>query len=148
VTLPETLTVQAEHSDIARVSDWAIGLAAKYTLPSSTSYALQLCLEEAVSNIVRHGFAEDFAGETTPDRAINVSCSVGSGAVILTIEDGGMAFDPTTIAAPTAPTSLSDAPIGGLGIHLMRQFATALAYERRNGGNRLTLRFEIPTSEA
>ena len=41
-------------------------------------------------------------------------------------------------------TSLEDAKIGDLGIHLMRSFASGMHYERRGGRNRLTLRFLEP----
>jgi anti-sigma regulatory factor (Ser/Thr protein kinase) len=35
-----------------------------------------------------------------------------------------------------------EAKIGDLGIHLMRSFASGMHYERRDGCNRLTLRFK------
>ena len=35
--------------------------------------------------------------------------------------------------------TLEDATVGGLGIHLMRQFATDIAYEREGGRNRLAV---------
>jgi serine/threonine-protein kinase RsbW len=40
--------------------------------------------------------------------------------------------------------SLDDAKIGDYGIHLMRSFASGMHYERREGRNRLTLRFGKP----
>ena len=43
-----------------------------------------------------------------------------------------------------APTSLQEARVGDLGIHLMRSFADGMHYERRDGRNRLTLRFVAP----
>ena len=38
-------------------------------------------------------------------------------------------------------TSLAEAKVGDLGIHLVRKFANGMDYERLNGRNRLTLRF-------
>jgi anti-sigma regulatory factor (Ser/Thr protein kinase) len=57
------------------------------------------------------------------------------------IEDNGRQFDPTQVASPAPATSLDDAKIGDIGIHLMRSFADQMQYERRDGRNRLTLRF-------
>jgi anti-sigma regulatory factor (Ser/Thr protein kinase) len=37
--------------------------------------------------------------------------------------------------------SLEEAKVGDLGIHLMHSFASDMHYERRDGRNRLTLRF-------
>jgi anti-sigma regulatory factor (Ser/Thr protein kinase) len=38
---------------------------------------------------------------------------------------------------------LEAAEIGGLGIHLVRRFSSAQAYERVNGVNRLVLQFNV-----
>ncbi len=135
----ETLIVRAALSELARAADWARQLADKHALSSSITYALQLCLEEAVSNIVRHG-------QPPPHGDIRLSFTTIENAALLTIEDCAMAFDPTKMASPAVPACLNDAPIGGLGIHLMRQFANGLSYERQNGCNRLTLRFEVAAS--
>jgi anti-sigma regulatory factor (Ser/Thr protein kinase) len=43
--------------------------------------------------------------------------------------------------------SLAQVRIGNLGIHLMRSFASSMQYERRDGRNRLTLRFSEPQPE-
>jgi hypothetical protein len=40
--------------------------------------------------------------------------------------------------------SLAEANVGDLGIHLVRSFASSMDYERRDGRNRLTLRFLEP----
>jgi anti-sigma regulatory factor (Ser/Thr protein kinase) len=41
-------------------------------------------------------------------------------------------------------TSLEEAKIGDVGIQLIRSFASGMDYERRDGCNRLTLRFTEP----
>jgi anti-sigma regulatory factor (Ser/Thr protein kinase) len=45
------------------------------------------------------------------------------------------------VPPPAPATSLKDAKIGDLGIHLMRSFASELRYQRSGDRNRLTLRF-------
>jgi anti-sigma regulatory factor (Ser/Thr protein kinase) len=65
------------------------------------------------------------------------------------VEDGGVPFDPTTVAPrnPVPPASLEDATIGGLGLALVRRFARDLAYQRlANGRNRLGL--TVPVTRA
>ena len=49
-----------------------------------------------------------------------------------------------TAPGPVPATSLEEAKVGDLGIHLMRSFANGMDYERRDGRNRLTLRFVEP----
>ena len=64
------------------------------------------------------------------------------GTLVARIEDNGQPFDPTQVAPHPLPSTLKDAKIGDLGIHLVRSFASRMDYERRHGRNRLTLRFE------
>ena len=54
-------------------------------------------------------------------------------------EDDGVPFDPTIVPEPEPWTSLEDAQIGGVGLHLMHSYADRLEYERYDGKNILTL---------
>jgi sigma-B regulation protein RsbU (phosphoserine phosphatase) len=60
-----------------------------------------------------------------------------------TIIDSGKPFDPTVQAAVDTTLSASERPIGGLGIHLVRQIMDSINYERINGLNVLTLRKKL-----
>jgi serine/threonine-protein kinase RsbW len=136
----ETLVIRAEIPELARVCDWTDALAQRLALPQSTAFAIQLCFEEALSNIVRHGFAGD-PDEVARNKDVRLALETHDDAIVATIEDRGPAFDPLEVAPPAAPTAISDLPLGGRGIQLMRKLAQSLAYERRDGVNRLTLSF-------
>lgn len=139
---PETLVIRAEMAELARVVEWTDRLAATLDLPSSTLFAIQLCFEEAVSNIIRHGFPE------RPGEAVHLSVERRDNAIIITVADCAPAFDPLAVVPAPRPASIHEALVGGHGIQLMRRFAQQLAYERRDGMNRLTLRFDLPGSGA
>src|SRR5262245_33550078 len=64
--------------------------------------------------------------------------------LVARIEDTGCEFDPTQFSPLSMAKSLEDAKIGDYGIHLLRSFASGMHYERREGRNRLTLRFAEP----
>ena len=102
------------------------------------SFAVQLCLEEAVANVIMYGGAKGDRLE------IAVELERNGEALVARIEDNGRQFDPTPVPAPSIATSLEDAKIGDVGIHLIRSFASGMRYERRGGRNRLTLRFLEP----
>jgi anti-sigma regulatory factor (Ser/Thr protein kinase) len=55
------------------------------------------------------------------------------------VEDDGRAFDPLQAERPPPPVNLEEAPIGGLGIHLIRSMLDECHYRREAGWNRLTL---------
>lgn len=136
---PETLVVQARLSELERVGAWTDELGRRLGLLPGASFAIQLCLEEAISNTIRHGLAGRVAGEED----IHLMVDRRDGHVLVTIEDSGIPFDPREAAPPATPAGLDDAMIGGQGIHLMKQFAQRMEYERRDGMNRLTLRFDL-----
>jgi anti-sigma regulatory factor (Ser/Thr protein kinase) len=141
--MPETLVVRAEIAEMARVWDWANLLGQRLALSQSTLFAIHLCFEEALSNIVQYGFASD-RDESGNSRDVHLTLERVDDTIIVTIKDYGVAFDPFEVAAPDAPATISEAPIGGRGIHLMRQFSRHIAYERRDGVNHLTLSFAYP----
>jgi serine/threonine-protein kinase RsbW len=92
----------------------------------------ELVFEEVVSNVIRHGHAADIS--------LSVDCPPGARAIVLTFEDAGPPFDPLGHPLPTLPKSLDEAPLGGLGLLLVRKASTDLRYERTaDEKNRLTV---------
>jgi anti-sigma regulatory factor (Ser/Thr protein kinase) len=94
---------------------------------------VELVFEEVVSNVVRHG-SDD--GRTAH---IDLSLACETAEVVLTFDDDGRPYDPLQRPDPTLPTSLEDAPLGGLGIFLVRKASRDLHYERIDDKNRLTV---------
>jgi anti-sigma regulatory factor (Ser/Thr protein kinase) len=95
-------------------------------------YNAELVFEEIVSNVVRHGDAG----------AIDVSlaCEPDADRIVLTFDDDGPPFDPLEQPLPGRPASIEEAPLGGLGLVLVRRASTSLRYERTGEGkNRLTV---------
>ena len=135
---PQRHVMPAELSRISELTAWAEDFARRAKLAPDVSFAIQLCVEEAVANIIMHSGA----GERRDDIAVEL-VEAGSD-VLAVIEDPGRPFDPTTVAPPPQPASIAEAQAGHYGIHLIRNFASAMHYERRDGRNRLTLRFSPP----
>ncbi len=82
----------------------------------------ELVFEEIVSNVIRHGGAH----------ALDVSLAEepNGDAIVLTFDDDGPPFDPLERAMPPLPTSIEEAPLGGLGLLLVRRASSRLRYER------------------
>lgn len=126
------------HSDLAelkRLAAWIEGWA-RQGVSSDVSFAVQLCLEEAVANVIMYG------GVSAARLKIVIEIERNDTTLVARVVDNGRQFDPTQVPPPSMPASLEQAKIGDLGIHLMRSFATGMHYERRDGCNRLTLRFK------
>ena len=125
------------HRDVAeleRLAIWLEGWAMR-DLSADLSFAVQVCLEEAVANIIMYS-------TTTDDRLeIVVEVERRNQTLVARIEDNGSAFDPTQVPRPPVPTSLAEAKVGNFGIHLVRSFASGMHYERRDNRNQLTMWF-------
>ena len=124
------------HNDIKQVSrleGWLKSLGKKFSLKASLLPELNLALEEAVTNVILYAYPEGSYG------SVELSAACSYGVLIFVLTDSGQPFDPT--AAPEADThsSLQDRPVGGLGIHILRQIMDSVQYERRGGKNILTM---------
>jgi serine/threonine-protein kinase RsbW len=128
------LLLHRDLAELERLAVWIEGWA-KRELSANLSFAVQVCLEEAVANIIMYSTTEDDRLE------IVVQVERRDQALVARVEDNGSAFDPTQVSRPPVPVSLAEAKVGNLGIHLMRSFASGIHYERRDSRNRLTMRF-------
>jgi serine/threonine-protein kinase RsbW len=64
ITGEAQLTLRSQMAELALVPPWIESLASEYGISASTQFAMNLCLEEVLSNIIRHGYAGK------PDRPI------------------------------------------------------------------------------
>jgi serine/threonine-protein kinase RsbW len=128
------LELRGDLSELRRLAGW-IKARAPQELSADTSFAVQLCLEEAVTNIILYGCPKDDRLE------IAIELERDGGTLVARVEDTGREFDPTQFPPRSVAKSLEEAKVGDCGIHLMRCFASAMHHERREGRNRLTLRF-------
>jgi serine/threonine-protein kinase RsbW len=133
------LVLRNDVAELERLAGWVEGFTRQGT-SADVSFAVQLCLEEAVANIIMYGGAKDDA------IVIAVELKRDYGTLVARIEDNGRQFDPTRAPPPAPAASLEKAKVGDVGIHLMRSFANGMDYERRDGHNRLTLRFVEPVA--
>lgn len=102
-------------------------------LPAPAIQAADLALEEHLTNVLTHGFDDDDAHD------IVIRLSVEGACLMVEVEDDGKPFNP--LAAPAVDTRpLEDRPIGGLGVHLMRQFMDELSYSREAAKNILRMK--------
>ena len=94
----------------------------------------ELIAEEWLSNVVRAGAATS--------RQLSMDVALTRSQIALTFRDDGDAFDPLEAAAPDLDADIAERPIGGLGLHLVRELANACRYTRTEGCNVLLVRLD------
>lgn len=102
-------------------------------LPMSAVFQINLALEEAVVNVMNYAYPgqEGMPVRLTAEKQDNV--------VIFTLEDDGVAFDPTKADEPDITLAAEDRPIGGLGIFLVNQIMSEVVYNRVGETNMLKM---------
>src|SRR5215475_3364484 len=113
------LVLRNDLAELQRLAGWIDGWARQHVSPD-VSFAVQLCLEEAVANVIMYGGGADERLE------IAVELERNGGTLTARIVDNGRQFDPTQVPSPPRAASLDAAPIGNVGIHLMRSFAGSM----------------------
>jgi anti-sigma regulatory factor (Ser/Thr protein kinase) len=107
-------------------------------LPAPKVFAINLELDELITNTVTHG-----SFEVGIDPRIDIHLRVESDILILTMEDNGKPFDPTFDTEPNTTSPLESREVGGLGLHLVKSFADRVSYEFVEGKNRSTLEHDL-----
>jgi serine/threonine-protein kinase RsbW len=132
----ERLNFRSRLSELAQLPSWIERLASRHMIPASTQFAMNLCLEEVLSNIIRHGYS------SKPDHSIVVQfTSPRENYYVVIVEDEAPPFNPVDAPELPALNALEEIPIGGQGIRLLRRFADALEYQATPTGNRLSIGF-------
>lgn len=130
------LDLSAAKDCIIAAADWAEAAITGFGLNADLAFAARLCVEEAVTNIVRYAYEEEATA-----RPLSLSASVFGGQAMIIVEDKGRPFDPLTAEIPAREGHILDATIGGRGLRLMRAFTSGMTYERLGDHNRLMMAF-------
>lgn len=97
-------------------------------LHAEGSCRVLLCIEEALTNAVRHG------GSGAGNGCVRLTLASDGSVCRIRVYDGGRGFDPALLEMPPP-----DRP-GGRGVCLMRHYMAGLAYDRGAGCLEMTMR--------
>ncbi len=135
--LMRTLTLTNDVSQISHLSAFTEDICKALHFSADTTMQMNLALEEAVSNVVNYAYPPGEKGE------IQIVAEANDVRLKFVISDNGAPFDPTSREEADISLSVAERPIGGLGIHLVRQLMDSINYERTDGQNVLTLRKKL-----
>ncbi|HET7295092.1 MAG TPA: ATP-binding protein [Vicinamibacteria bacterium] len=97
-----------------------------------------VALDEIVSNVVKYGYG---GGSESP---IIIEVFVRPGRLEVEVIDEGEPFNPLERDAPDTAQALDDRPIGGLGIHIVKELMDDVSYRRQDGRNHLSFAKRLP----
>jgi serine/threonine-protein kinase RsbW len=130
---PIQLSVGAELSNLAGIRNFVRSALIPYCRDEDFLYELVLAIEEAVTNIIFHGYEEKKG-------IITILIQPNEGFVEIVLQDDASPFDPTSVPAPLLDIPLDQRPLGGLGIHIIRKYSEKMNYQQTpSGKNELKL---------
>ena len=126
-----TLELDAEIESLA-TADKAVGdFAESMSWPDEATFKVKLVLEEILMNVISYG------GDSSHKPRITLHLSQQNDLLSMEISDDGIAYDPLTAPPPDLESDLDDRPIGGLGVHLVRELMDSVSYRFKDGRNHL-----------
>jgi ABC-type amino acid transport substrate-binding protein/anti-sigma regulatory factor (Ser/Thr protein kinase) len=127
----DRLHLRSALSEIDRLAEEVARVGREHALPEELVFDLRLALEEAVTNVIRHGYGGREDGE------IRVGFHVTPEAITATVEDDAPPFDPHEWPDPPLPPAGGD--VHGVGVYLIKRVMDEVDYRRRGSRNLLTL---------
>ena len=132
-----TIQVAADVREIERLNHLVRQFGELHEIPSRALYAVNLALDELVTNVMLYGF-DDPSGQR-----VTIQISTADGILTASVHDTGKPFDPLSVQPPDLTASLEQRELGGLGIHLVRSLMDQVSYSREGDKNILSVRKRI-----
>ncbi len=133
--MPDELRVAATLGNVRHVTDFVRDAATRLGLTEDVVFDIDLAVEEASTNIVRHAYGPDRAGE------IQVQVETTDGEVRITFTDWGRPFeaDDAYLAVDVPLESRAQGGMGVLLIHELMDEVSRVTAAAPGGPNVLTM---------
>ncbi len=131
------LSLRNRLDDMQQLHPFVCKVAEAWGIDDQKCFQLNLALEEAVANVVKYSYPQGSEG------AIDLTAQRMDNTITFTLTDSGNPFDPTASGPVDTSLGIEDRPIGGLGIHLIKQMMDDVSYQYAGNKNILTLKINI-----
>jgi anti-sigma regulatory factor (Ser/Thr protein kinase) len=129
MTFQQHLTISNDHAFLAQVRDLVSKGVTIGEFPPHFLNRLQIAVDEAVTNIIEHGYAGQPRGSAT----IDITVIVDEREFRIVIVDHGMTFDPNKMSDIDIQSHAAAGKTGGLGVFLMRKIMDQVDYQYQAG---------------
>jgi len=128
-----TLVIANDSSAVPDALGSVRSFLAQHEVADEDVSALELALDEIVTNQINYGFRDGAAHE------ILLEIRVEEGRLEVELRDDGVPFDPLSVSPPDIELGIEERQIGGLGMHFVRSLMDEASYRRVGGWNVLAL---------
>ncbi len=133
------ITLQNQATQIRILERFVQSIADYFKISDDLTNKINMALEEAVINIISYAYPAGGNHQFSIDVEHRASLQLLTFIII----DDGIQFNPFEQEAPDITLSAADRPIGGLGIHIIREVTYKHSYAYEDNKNVLTLSFKL-----
>jgi len=130
----QLIVIKNKFPEMIAVSEKFDSFAEECDIPQSVALKFNVILDELLNNVISYAYTDD------DEHEIEIRMERVGKRLTVIISDDGLPFNPLNEAKPDTDSSLEDREIGGLGIHLVRNLADDISYQRRIGKNVMTVK--------
>jgi len=127
------LSIVNRVEELSRVLHFVSEIADELKLDEEKRMEMELVLEEMVANVIFYAYPKGV------EDTIELTAKSDGHTLTLVVGDHGKAFDPTLTNNINMKENPAERPIGGMGIHIVRNLMNDMHYQRLNGQNLLTM---------
>ena len=124
----------SDRAELEKLEGFTAEFAQKAGLSDKDLFALQIVVEELVTNVI------DYGDVPPGEHAVRVDLSADNGELVIRLTDRGKEYNPLLREDPDVTLPAEKRPIGGLGVHFCKKLTDAQEYAHVDGCNVLTLR--------
>lgn len=129
----EQIIVPAHINYLPELRKFIARLASKYRFSQSETNALTISVDEACTNIIKHGY------QNRPMGSITMNVQIRKDRLEVELIDYGISFDPNLVSDPNLSHYVQCGKKGGLGIFIMKKFLDEIHYVTAGQKNILRL---------
>lgn len=96
-------------------------------------FDLQLAVDEAFTNIIKHAYNNDESQE------VRITMFEENGRIVVQLSDNGKGFDVTNYQKPDVESRIKQKKRGGVGVYLMTKLMDEVSFNKQKGANVITL---------
>jgi len=120
---PYHMEFDSNRSELAKLRNFVRTSLDTYLLPSKITEDFVVAIDEACTNIIRHGYDDNDGYK------LSIALSIIGQNLQIVINDYGKSFDINSYPEVDVITHVSSLKKGGLGIHMIREFVDEIHYQ-------------------
>ncbi len=125
------LKLPADSANLVLIRQFVSGIAMEMGFDEDGVDQIQLAVDEACANVVKHAYSSDNANGA--QHLINVTVRKKADKIEITVADKGSGFNADGLQSPDMDEYLEERKKGGLGGHLIRTFMDKVTFRMQPG---------------